>query len=114
RARSRCASSGGMTPRATPGKSPGKRLTSSVVSPASRCPINPERRLCMVVDLKDAACRSCGGQLEILDFDDVCLEVTCMQWADSYTVETDAFGDGCMTYFLPLMTERLLGKEIEE
>jgi hypothetical protein len=26
---------------------------------------------------------------------------------DSYDVETDAFGDGCMTYYLGAMAERM-------
>ncbi len=65
----------------------------------------------MIVSLEDGRCRTCGGQLEILDFDDVSLHVTCTECADSYETETDAFGDGCMTYFLPLMTDRFLGKE---
>ena len=61
----------------------------------------------MNVDLSDGACRSCGGQLQILDFDDVSLHVTCIECSDGYEVETDAFGDGCMKYFLPLATQRL-------
>ena len=56
----------------------------------------------MLVDKEDGCCRSCGGQLEIEDFDDVSLEVTCVDCSDSYAVETDAFGDGCMKYFFPL------------
>ena len=67
----------------------------------------------MIVDLKDGCCRTCGGQLEILDFDDVSLEVTCLDCADSYAVETDAFGDGCMSYFFPLMASRVLTDEPE-
>jgi len=67
----------------------------------------------MIVDTEDGVCRSCGGQLEILDFDDVSLEVTCLDCADSYAVETDAFGDGCMTYYFPLMTARLFDERPE-
>ncbi len=67
----------------------------------------------MIVDTEDGRCRSCGGQLEILDFDDVSLEVTCLECGDDYAVETDAFGDGCMKYFMPLNVKRLLGEEIE-
>lgn len=67
----------------------------------------------MIVNKEDGCCRSCGGQLEILDFDDVSLEVTCLECADSYSVETDAFGDGCMKYFFPLNAKRLLGEEVE-
>jgi hypothetical protein len=68
----------------------------------------------MVVDTEDGVCRSCGGQLEIMDFTDASLEVTCTECADSYEVETDAFGDGCVKYYFTLMTERILGKEDEE
>jgi hypothetical protein len=55
-------------------------------------------------------CRSCGGHLQIVDFDDVSLTVTCLECADGYDVETDAFGDGCRTYLLPLMAKRLFGE----
>jgi hypothetical protein len=65
----------------------------------------------VIVRLEDGACRSCGGQLQILDFDDVSLSVTCLECSDSYDVETDAFGDGCMTYHFPLMAKRMLGEE---
>ena len=67
----------------------------------------------MLVDKEDGCCRSCGGQLEIVDFDDVSLEISCTECGDSYPVETDAFGDGCMKYFFPLNAKRLLGEEVE-
>ena len=60
----------------------------------------------MLVDLKDGSCRSCNGQLEITDVDDVSMSVTCLECHDSYDVETDAFRDGCMTYYFPLMAQR--------
>jgi len=60
----------------------------------------------MLVDLKDGSCRSCNGQLEITDVDDVSMTVVCLECSDSYDVETDAFGDGCMTYYFPLMAQR--------
>lgn len=63
----------------------------------------------MKVDLKDGVCRTCGGQLEINDFDDVSLSVQCQaeECLDQYDVETDAFGDGCVTYYFALMAQRL-------
>jgi hypothetical protein len=60
---------------------------------------------------EDGVCRSCGGQLQIVDFDDASLSVSCLECADGYDVETDAFGDGCLTYYFPLMAKRVLGKE---
>ncbi len=65
----------------------------------------------MIVDLKDGACRSCGGQLEITDFDDSSMTVLCRDCCDSYDVETDAFGDGCVTYYFTLIAEHRRGKE---
>ncbi len=65
----------------------------------------------MLVKLEDGRCRSCSGQLEIVDVDDATLSVTCTECGDSYDVEPDAFGDGCMTYYFPLWHERLLAEE---
>lgn len=67
----------------------------------------------MKVKPEDGVCRSCGGQLEIVDFDDVSLSVQCLEGGcgDEYDVETDAFGDGCVTYYFALMSKRLLGEE---
>ena len=67
----------------------------------------------MRVDLKDGACRTCGGQLEITDFDDATITVLCTApgCGDSYPVETDAFGDGCVTYYFALILERASRKE---
>lgn len=59
----------------------------------------------MDVDRKDGTCRSCDGSLAIVDFDDCSLTVRCEECGDVYDVETDAFGDGCMTYWFPLMLE---------
>jgi len=61
----------------------------------------------MRVDLKDGRWRSCGYQLEIIDADDATMTVECVECGDSYDVETDAFGDGCMTYYLGAMAERM-------
>lgn len=65
----------------------------------------------MQVDLKDGRCRSCGSGLQIIDADDATMTVECVECGDNYDVEPDAFGDGCMTYYFPLMTKRLLGDE---
>ncbi len=64
----------------------------------------------MNVRTEDGVCRSCGGRLQIVDFDDVSLTVTCLDCADGYDVESDAFGDGCMTYYFPLLVNRLVGR----
>ena len=59
----------------------------------------------MRVAMKDGRCRSCGGELTIVDADDATMTVEC-ECGDSYLVETDAFGDGCMTYYIGFLTER--------
>jgi hypothetical protein len=64
----------------------------------------------MKVDLKDGVCRSCGGELEITAVDDATMGVECQECGDSYDVEPDAFGDGCMTYYV----EFLANHESEE
>ena len=61
----------------------------------------------MRVDLKDGRCRTCGSQLEITDADDATMTVECVECGDSYQVEPDAFGDGCMTYYVGVMAERM-------
>ncbi len=61
----------------------------------------------MLVKLEDGQCRTCQNQLEIIDCDDVSMNVECISCGDSYEVETDAFGDGCMTYYVAMMAERL-------
>lgn len=61
----------------------------------------------MLVNLEDGQCRSCQHQLQIVDFDDVSLHVECTNCGECYEVETDAFGDGCMTYYLALVVQRM-------
>jgi transcription elongation factor Elf1 len=68
----------------------------------------------MMVDLKDGRCRSCDSQLEIVDADDISMQVVCAECGDSYSVETDAFGDGCMTYYVGFMTGRMEGGEDDD
>ena len=60
----------------------------------------------MNVDLEDGGCRSCGGQLKIVGCDDCSLFVEC-ECGDNYQVESDAFGDGCMKYYLALQIQQL-------
>lgn len=65
------------------------------------------------VDMKDGRCRTCGSQLEITDADDATLLVTCIECDDSYELETDALGDGCMTYYPAIMAQKLERGESE-
>jgi hypothetical protein len=60
------------------------------------------------VDPKDGSCRECGGTLTITDADDATMTVECER-GHSYSVETDAFGDGCMTYYVGFLAEKLEG-----
>jgi hypothetical protein len=58
------------------------------------------------VDLEDGCCRECGGQLKVVGSDDCTLSVEC-ECGEAYDVETDAFGDGCMKYYVPLQIQQL-------
>jgi hypothetical protein len=60
-------------------------------------------------DLKDGRCRTCGSSLQIVDADHATMSVECTECGDSYPVETDAFGDGCMTYYAGFMASRMEG-----
>ena len=53
----------------------------------------------MLVSLGDGKCRNCGAQLEITGASDITLQVICTECDDSYSVETDAFNDGGITYW---------------
>jgi hypothetical protein len=61
----------------------------------------------MLVDPKDGVCRSCGGWLEITDFDNCSMTVYCRACGDSYPVETDASGDGGIDYYTGFLAERM-------
>lgn len=61
----------------------------------------------MLVEPQDGHCRECGGQLEIIDADDVSLTVECRECGETYAVETDAFGDGAIHYWPTFMAEQL-------
>lgn len=58
----------------------------------------------MRVNLKDGRCRSCSGELDIIDADDATMTVECENCGDVYLVEPNAFGDGCMTYYAGFLT----------
>ena len=60
----------------------------------------------MRVDPKDGVCRSRGGELEVIDANDATMTIECLDRGDSYAVEPDAFGDGAMTYYVAVMTDR--------
>ena len=59
----------------------------------------------MLVDLKDGACRSCGGQMEITGADDVSLDAECIDCGESIHVEVDYFNDGGITYWPEAMAQ---------
>lgn len=59
----------------------------------------------MLVALEDGYCRTCGGQLRITGVDDATMDVECTECSDGYTVETDAFNDGGITYWPQAMVE---------
>jgi DNA-directed RNA polymerase subunit RPC12/RpoP len=63
----------------------------------------------MKIHPADGKCRSCSGQLTVTDADDATMTVECTECGDSYLVEPDAFGDGCMDYYVPF----LAGKQEE-
>jgi DNA-directed RNA polymerase subunit RPC12/RpoP len=63
----------------------------------------------MRVNPKDGRCRSCGGALEIIEADEASMTVECEDCGESYLVEPDAYGDGCMLYYLGIMQEKLEG-----
>jgi len=66
----------------------------------------------MMVELRDGACRTCGCALQIVDADDATMSVECIECGDSYLVEPDAFGDGCMTYYVGFMADHTEGGDV--
>ena len=68
----------------------------------------------MNVNPRGGKCRECGGELEIVEADDATLTVSCLSCCSEYQVETDAFGDGCMTYYVGFMAQRMEGGDREE
>ncbi len=66
----------------------------------------------MLVHPNDGRCRECRtGILKIIDTDDVTMTVVCKNPAcrETYLVELDAFGDGCMKYY-PAFKAKQLGR----
>lgn len=59
----------------------------------------------MLVKQEDGCCRECGGQLTVLDADDATMTVECAECGETYLVEPDAFGDGCMEYYVPFLAD---------
>ena len=61
----------------------------------------------MRIDPNDGRCRSCSGELAIIDADDATMTVECQDPAcgETYFVEPDAFGDGCMRYYVAFMAD---------
>jgi len=60
----------------------------------------------MRVNRKDGTCRVCQGDLEIVAADDATMTVECAECGEVYAIEPDAFGDGCMTYFVGFHAEQ--------
>lgn len=65
----------------------------------------------MRVKPEDGTCRSCGGELQIIDADDATMTVECADCNEVYLVEPDAFGDGCMTYYAAFLTGVEVGED---
>ena len=63
----------------------------------------------MRVNPKDGTCRSCHGELEIIEVDDATMTVECIdiECADTYLVEPDAFGDGAIVYYPEFLAEQM-------
>ena len=61
----------------------------------------------MRVNPRDGRCRSCNGDLEIVDATDEIMTVRCEKCGEIYDVETDAFHDGGMTYYIEFLAEQM-------
>lgn len=66
----------------------------------------------MLIDRSDGKCYECEGQLEVTDADDCSMTVDYVDCGACFTVESDAFGDGCVEYYIPYMTESYLAENI--
>jgi len=60
----------------------------------------------MRVDPADGTCRSCGGELTIIDADDATMTVECGGCGDCYLVEPDAFADGAIIYYPSFLAQK--------
>lgn len=56
----------------------------------------------MLVDREDYVCPECQGQLEVDEVDDCSMFIVCTECGYDMQVEPDAFGDGCMKYYMPM------------
>jgi hypothetical protein len=61
----------------------------------------------MIVELIDGCCRTCGSTLRVIDVADGALTVSCIECRDTYDVEPDAFGTGCLKYYLEFLENTL-------
>jgi len=61
----------------------------------------------MRVRPEDAVCSQCSGALEIVDADDATMTVECGRCGNLLVLEPDAFGDGCVDYYIPFLADRV-------
>lgn len=59
----------------------------------------------MLVHKSHGVCH-CGGQIEILEVDDVAMDCECTKCGDDTRVEIDAFKDGGVHYWPMMMAEQ--------
>ena len=59
----------------------------------------------MLISLDDGTCFECDGQLKVIEVDDCSMLVECVECENSIVVEPDAFGDGCVDYYIPFYAE---------
>jgi hypothetical protein len=64
----------------------------------------------MRVEARDGRCRECGGRLTIIAADDATMTVECDD-GHLYSVEPDAFGDGCLIYYFDVLMANLGGSQ---
>jgi len=67
----------------------------------------------MLVDEKDASCPECKGQLSVDEIDDCSMYVSCVECGHDMRVEPDAFGDGCVKYYIPFQVSQEFGDECD-
>ena len=57
----------------------------------------------------DKACFECGGQLTVVDADDISLTVVCEDCGEEWRLESDGLGDGGVEYWPRMMAAKLDG-----
>jgi hypothetical protein len=57
----------------------------------------------MRIDLRESRCRTCDSALDVIDILDSTMRVRCLECDDTYEIDTESFGDGGLTYFVPLL-----------